>query len=109
MVAAAVAVGASALIGTAQPAFAYNSCSKTYSSDPQQQTWVSVSCPAPQPGVGPDSLFRVATYTCAQPGSGCTNTHIYGNWVPLNSTSTAYAGGGYVDLNRVTVQYSYPD
>jgi len=106
VIAAAVAVSASALIGSAQPAFAYNSCWKTYSS---QQTWVSVTCPAPQPGISPYALFRAATYSCAQPGSMCSNTPIYGNWVPLNSTSTAYGGGGYVDLNRVTVQYQFPD
>ena len=43
VIAAAVAVSASALIGTAQPAFAYNACSKTYAADPYQQTWVSVT------------------------------------------------------------------
>ena len=108
VIAAAVAVSASALIGSAQPAFAYNSCSKTYASDPYQQTWVSVTCPAPQPGVPNSALFRAVTYSCAYPGgSGCSATPIYGNWAALNSTSTAHASG-YVDLNRVTVQYQLP-
>ncbi|MDR8412822.1 hypothetical protein [Nonomuraea sp. 3-1Str] len=80
---AGIALGAAALIGgTASPAAAVSSCSKTASSDHS----VSVRCTS-----GLETYFRVYGYFCST--SSCS--YVPGNLVYVGSTSKATSGAYY--------------
>ena len=89
------------LLWTAGDAAAYQPCQKTIPADHHS---VSVICPPQASG----TQFRVYTYICSTPTSGCGSTPVYGAWANWGGTSSVNAGSLYIDANRVYVQTSVP-